>query len=189
MCFLRRVIKDSLVVLVVKSPLTNGGDWETWVPFLGQKDSLEEEMATHSNILAWRNPWREAPHRLLSIQSQRVEYDWSNLVCTQRTASPPWACRVNQHCFPCLITIILLCLKKKNANSVDYKVISLRGSINWTPHCTAIHMPMRKLKNLGKLNCVKTQKGGQDWREVSKGWSDCEQGFPRDFPETNEVWT
>ena len=29
---------------------------ETWVPSLGQEDPLEEEMATHSSILAWRIP-------------------------------------------------------------------------------------------------------------------------------------
>ena len=33
---------------------------ETQVQFLGQKDPLEKEMATHSNILAWRIPWRGA---------------------------------------------------------------------------------------------------------------------------------
>ena len=71
---------------------------------------------------------------------------------------------------------------------MDYKIFSLRGSINWTPHYTAIHVPMRKLKNLEK-HIIKTQKGSQDWRKASKGWSDCQQGFPRDFPETNEVWT
>ena len=35
--------------------------WETWVQFLGQEDCLEKEMATHSNILAWRKPWTEEP--------------------------------------------------------------------------------------------------------------------------------
>ena len=30
---------------------------ETWVKSLGQEDLLEQEMATHSNILAWRIPW------------------------------------------------------------------------------------------------------------------------------------
>ena len=33
--------------------------WETWVQSLGQEDSLEKEMATHSSILAWRIPWTE----------------------------------------------------------------------------------------------------------------------------------
>ena len=34
---------------------------ETWVGFLGREDPLEEVMATHSNILAWRIPWTEEP--------------------------------------------------------------------------------------------------------------------------------
>ena len=40
---------------------------ETQVPSLGQEDPLEEEMATHSNILAWRIPWIEEPGRLQSM--------------------------------------------------------------------------------------------------------------------------
>ena len=44
---------------------------------LGQKDPdpLEEGMATHSSILAWRSPWTEEPGRLRSIGSHRVERD------------------------------------------------------------------------------------------------------------------
>ena len=34
---------------------------ETWVRSLGWEDPLEEEMATHSSILAWRIPWTEEP--------------------------------------------------------------------------------------------------------------------------------
>ena len=34
---------------------------ETWVLFLGRKDPLEKEIATHSSILAWRIPWAEEP--------------------------------------------------------------------------------------------------------------------------------
>ena len=34
---------------------------ETQVQSLGQEDPLEEEMATHSNILAWEIPWAEEP--------------------------------------------------------------------------------------------------------------------------------
>ena len=33
---------------------------ETWVQFLGQKDSLEKEMSTHSSILAWSIPWQRS---------------------------------------------------------------------------------------------------------------------------------
>ena len=39
---------------------------------LGWEDSLEEGIATHSSILAWRIPWTEEPGRLQSIQLQRV---------------------------------------------------------------------------------------------------------------------
>ena len=42
---------------------------------LDRKDPLEKEMATHSNTLAWRIPWREEPGRLQSMGSQRVGHD------------------------------------------------------------------------------------------------------------------
>ena len=48
---------------------------ETRVQSLGWEDALEEEMATHSNILAWRIPWTEEPGRLQSIGLQRVAHD------------------------------------------------------------------------------------------------------------------
>ena len=37
-----------------------------WVSSLDEEDPLEEEMATHSSILAWRNPWTEEPGGLYS---------------------------------------------------------------------------------------------------------------------------
>ena len=48
---------------------------ETWVPSLGQKDLLEEEMATHASILVWRIPWTEEPGGLQSMGSHRVRLD------------------------------------------------------------------------------------------------------------------
>ena len=48
---------------------------ETRVRSLGWKDPLEEEMVTHSSILAWRIPWMEKPGRLPSMGSQRVGHD------------------------------------------------------------------------------------------------------------------
>ena len=45
---------------------------DTQVRSLGQEDSLKEEMATHSNILAWRIPWTEEPGWLQSVGAQRV---------------------------------------------------------------------------------------------------------------------
>ena len=51
----------------------------TWVQSPGQEDALEEEMATHSSILDWKIPWMEEPGGLLSIGSQRVGHDRSDL--------------------------------------------------------------------------------------------------------------
>ena len=45
---------------------------ETWVQSLGGEDPLEEEMATHSRIPAWRIPWTEEPGGLESMWSQRA---------------------------------------------------------------------------------------------------------------------
>ena len=45
------------------------------VQSLGQEDALQEEMATHSSIFAWRIPWTEEPGGLQSMGFQRVEYD------------------------------------------------------------------------------------------------------------------
>ena len=52
--------------LVVKNPPTK----ETWVWSLGGEDLLEEGMATHSSVLAWRIPWTEEPGGLRSMASQ-----------------------------------------------------------------------------------------------------------------------
>ena len=53
---------------------------QTWVRSLVQEDALEEEVATHSSILAWRIPWTEEPDRLQSMGLQRVG---KNLVTKQ----------------------------------------------------------------------------------------------------------
>ena len=48
---------------------------EIQVRSLGREDLLEEDMATHSSILAWRIPWTEEPGELQSMQLQRVGQD------------------------------------------------------------------------------------------------------------------
>ena len=47
---------------------------ETQVQFLGQEDPLENEMATHSSILAWEVPWTEEP---VGLQSMGVTESWT----------------------------------------------------------------------------------------------------------------
>ena len=46
---------------------------ETQVWSLGWEDPLEEEMATHSSILAWEIPWAEEPAGLQSMGSQKYQ--------------------------------------------------------------------------------------------------------------------
>ena len=48
---------------------------ETWVQSLGGEDPLEEEMKTHSSILAWETPWTEEAGGLQSMGSQRVRHN------------------------------------------------------------------------------------------------------------------
>ena len=48
---------------------------ETQVQSLGKEDPLEEEMATHSSILAWEIPWTVEPGGLQSMGSQRIGHD------------------------------------------------------------------------------------------------------------------
>ena len=50
---------------------------ETRVWFLGQEDPLEKEMATHSNILAWKIPWTKEPGRLQFMGLQKIRHDWA----------------------------------------------------------------------------------------------------------------
>ena len=57
---------------LIKILPANAGDVGS---ILGQDDPLEEEMASHSSILAWRIPWTGEPGRLQSMGSQRVGHD------------------------------------------------------------------------------------------------------------------
>ena len=60
---------------MVKNLPANAGDIETWVQSLGQKDPLEEGMATRSTVLAWRVPWTEELGGLQCMGLQRVRHD------------------------------------------------------------------------------------------------------------------
>ena len=60
----------SLVAQMVKNPPVKR---ETWIGSLGWEDPLEEGVATHSSILAWRIPWTEEPGGLQSVGSQESD--------------------------------------------------------------------------------------------------------------------
>ena len=63
------------VVLVVKNLPARARDKTGRFPSLGSEDPLEEDMATHSSVLAWRLPWTEEPGGLQSVGSQRVKHN------------------------------------------------------------------------------------------------------------------
>ena len=63
------------MALVVKTLPANVGDLGDAVRSPGREDPLEEDMSTHSSILAWRIPWTEGPGGLQSTGLQRVGHD------------------------------------------------------------------------------------------------------------------
>ena len=65
----------SHVALMVKNPPANAGDIRDAGSVLGWEDPLEEGIAAHSSILAWRIPWTEEPGGLQSVGLQRPGYD------------------------------------------------------------------------------------------------------------------
>ena len=64
---------------MVKNLPANAGDVREGVQTLGWEDPLEEEMATHSSILAWRIPWTEEPDRLQYMGYQRDTHNLCDL--------------------------------------------------------------------------------------------------------------
>ena len=73
---------------------------EVWVWTPGQEDPLEQDMATHSGVLAWRIPGTEEPGGLPSTGLHRVGHDWSDLAAAKsRTQLSTWQqapCKVGQ---------------------------------------------------------------------------------------------
>ena len=65
----------SQMALVIKNLPASAGDLRDSTLTLDQEDLLEEGMATHSSILAWRIPWTEEPGGLQSMGSPRVRHD------------------------------------------------------------------------------------------------------------------
>ena len=71
-------------MLVVKCLLMQV-DQETQVQSLGWENPLEESMATHSSIFAWKIPWTKEPGQLQFIGSHRVRHQWSDTCAAFKT--------------------------------------------------------------------------------------------------------
>ena len=71
--------------------------WEAWVQSLAREDSLEEGVATHSSILAWRIPWTEEPGRvskswaqLKSLRTHTQTHQWKKQALSLLAGYSPW---------------------------------------------------------------------------------------------------
>ena len=74
----------SLVAQMVKNPPAM---WETWVRSLGWEDPLEEVMAAHPSILAWRIPWTEKPGWSRSTSALMYSFPYLELACCSMPSS------------------------------------------------------------------------------------------------------
>ena len=69
--------------------------WETWVQSLSWEDPLEEGIAIHSSVPAWRIPWTEEPGGLQPMELQRVGHDWETDNSTGVTWTLIWNIYLN----------------------------------------------------------------------------------------------
>ena len=95
-------------------------EWESgmekrWVRSLSQEDPLEEGMATHSSILAWKISRTEEPGGLQAMRSQKVGHDWSDLEHTHLVLS----CALLYHPLPWACYAFVVC----KGNTIEYKIL------------------------------------------------------------------
>ena len=69
---------------------------DTEVLSLGQEDLLEEGIAIHSSILAWRIPWTEETGELQSIRSHRIGHEWNDFAHTHASMHNHWYVKNSQ---------------------------------------------------------------------------------------------
>ena len=128
-----------------KAHLTVQKTQETQVWSLGWEDPLEEEMATHSGILAWKISWTEDPGGLQPTGSQRVRQDWAAHTHTHT--------HTHTHVIDILLAIChsqLLC---------QLACFSLRISVPILAHCPSAlcqhRLKTNKQKHTQDLLCVR----------------------------------
>ena len=142
---------------------------------LDREDPLEEGMATHSSVLAWRIPWTEKPGRLQSMESHRVGHDWSNLACTHSSHFSPkesWAPK--NWCFWTVV------LKKTLESPLDCKEIqpvNPKGNQSWIfigRTDAEAETPIPWPPDVKNWLIGKDPDAGKDWRQEEKGMTEGE---------------
>ena len=86
---------------------------ETWFQPLGQEDFLENGMATHSSILAWRILWAEEPGKVQSLGLQRVGQDWATNTQSYIYTSRPSSKLVNDLSFTSALPPVFILSRQK----------------------------------------------------------------------------
>ena len=88
---------------MVKNLPVNAGDIKDVGLIPGQEDPLEEDMAIHSRILAWRIPWTEEPGRLHTVESQswtRLKQLACTYICATQSSGIVVHCIYVLHLYP-----------------------------------------------------------------------------------------
>ena len=107
-------------------PLTRG--WLSDFTFAFHFHALEQEMATHSSVLAWRIPGTGEPGGLPSMGSHRVGHDWSDLAAAEEI--------INIWYFPLVFIHVYVCLCYVYANFIKLYIYIRYTVWDFTSHLT-----------------------------------------------------
>ena len=121
---------------------------ETQVQSLGQENPLEEGMAAHSGIRAWRIPGTEEPGGLQPVGP----HDWSNLslhVLIQSRLAVPMNSPVNSH--RSVTSLVVQCLRLRAPKAGGLGSIPGQGTRSYMPQLR-VHMPQVKSPHVKTKN-------------------------------------
>ena len=134
---------------------------EAWVQSLGREDPLEEEMATHTSVPAWRVPWRKEPGRLQS---------WSH----RESDTAEWAC-----IHPLFMQLVRMERTSEVIESPPHSLVSWSSSGGETePHrWSESQIHARRVPGWG-LTPVKHSDVGTEMILREQGWPDWQRWCP-----------
>ena len=172
-----------------------------WVWSLGQ-DTLEEGMATHSSLLAWRIPWTGDPGGLQSMGSQRIGHDWRQWHPTpvflpgkshrrrSLVGCRPWGRRESDTTERLHFPFSLLCIGEGNGNPLQCSCLeNPRDGGAWWATVYGVTQSRTRLKRLSsssRSHLVLTQTGKNIIEsQCSAEWS--EQSFVKKPPFTKQT--
>ena len=164
---------------------------------LGWEDPLEEGMAIHFSILAWRIPWRGVPGRLHSIRSQRVRHDWSDLhavtcgceSCTIKKAEH-WRIDGFELCWRRLLRVP--CAARRSNQSIlkefypEYSLEGLMLKLQYFDYLMRRANSLEKTLMLGKIE-GKRRSGQQRIRWLDSNTNSMDMNF-REIMKDREAW-